>query len=73
MWQQFAELGVIGALFKEENGGFGGDGADIMVVFEQLGRALVVEPFLPTLLAGTLLIEAMGEGCKRAYRSSDSR
>ena len=62
MWQQFAELGVIGALFKEENGGFGGDGADIMVVFEQLGRALVVEPFMPTLLAGTLLIEAMGEG-----------
>ena len=61
MWGRFAELGVIGALFSEENGGFGGAGADIMVVFEHLGRALVVEPFLPTLLAGTLLIEAMGE------------
>jgi len=61
MWAQFAELGVVGALFSEENGGFGGAGADIMVVFEHLGRALVVEPFLPTLLAGTVLIEAMGE------------
>ena len=60
MWQQFAELGVIGALFTEDQGGFGGEGEDIMVVFEALGRALVVEPFLPTLLAGSLLAEVMG-------------
>jgi len=61
MWSQFAELGVIGALFKEAEGGFGGEGADLMVVFEALGRALVVEPFLPTLLAGSVMTEAMGE------------
>ncbi len=61
MWARFAELGVIGALFGEENGGFGGAGTDLMVVFEALGRSLVVEPFLPTLLAGTVLSEAMGE------------
>ncbi len=46
MWQQFAELGVIGALFGEADGGFGGSGFDIAVVFEALGRGLVVEPFL---------------------------
>lgn len=57
MWAKFAELGVIGALFGEEAGGFGGAGDDIMVVFEALGRALVVEPFLPTLLAGSLIAE----------------
>ncbi len=61
MWQDFADLGIIGALFSEEQGGFGGDGDDIMVVFEALGRALVVEPFLPTLLAGSVLAEATGE------------
>jgi len=55
LWQKFAELGIIGALFAEETGGFGGDGDDLMVVFEALGRHLVVEPFLPTLLAGTIL------------------
>ncbi|PCI05908.1 MAG: pimeloyl-CoA dehydrogenase small subunit [Hyphomicrobiales bacterium] len=57
MWNEFAELGIVGALFSEENGGFGGGGEDINVVFEQLGRALVVEPFLPTLLAGSLISE----------------
>lgn len=57
IWSQFAELGIIGALFSEEKGGFGGEGEDIAVVFEQLGRSLVVEPFLPSLLAGSVLGE----------------
>ena len=60
MWGKFAELGIIGALFKEDAGGFGGEGADLMVVFEALGRHLVLEPFLPTLLAGTVLSSAGG-------------
>ncbi len=55
MWAQMAELGLIGALFTEEAGGFGGAGFDIAVVFEELGRGLVVEPFLSNLLAGTIL------------------
>ncbi|MGI9351239.1 MAG: acyl-CoA dehydrogenase family protein, partial [Rhizobiaceae bacterium] len=58
LWAQLAELGIIGALFEEKVGGFGGKGADLMVVFEALGRHLVVEPFLPTLLAGSVLSEA---------------
>lgn len=53
IWSELAELGVIGALFTEEQGGFGGKGFDIAVVFEELGRAGVVEPFLDTaVLAG---------------------
>ena len=56
IWQQFAELGIIGALFDEAAGGFGGSGDDLMVVFEQMGRALVVEPLLSSaVLSGTLL------------------
>lgn len=61
MWAQFAELGVIGALFPESAGGFGGEGDDLTVVFEALGRHLVVEPFLPTLLGGSVLSEVGGE------------
>lgn len=61
MWSQFAELGVIGALFAEAQGGFGGSGFDIAVVFEELGRGLVVEPLLATLMAGTALAVAGGE------------
>ncbi|MFK7836287.1 MAG: acyl-CoA dehydrogenase family protein [Sulfitobacter sp.] len=58
IWGQLAELGVIGALFTEEQGGFGGAGFDIAVVFEELGRAGVVEPFLDTaVLAGGLVAD----------------
>ncbi|WP_415919755.1 acyl-CoA dehydrogenase family protein [Tateyamaria sp. SN6-1] len=55
IWAGLAELGVIGALFSEEQGGFGGAGFDIAVVFEELGRAGVVEPVLDAMLAGQAL------------------
>lgn len=61
VWKQMAELGVIGALFSEADGGFGGGGFDIAVVFEQLGRGLVVEPFFGTLLAGSAIAAAGNE------------
>lgn len=62
MWEQFAELGIIGALFDEDAGGFGGKGDDITTVFEQLGRALVIEPFLSSgILAGTILASLKSE------------
>ncbi|NKB53874.1 MAG: pimeloyl-CoA dehydrogenase small subunit [Rhizobiaceae bacterium] len=76
-WSQLAELGLIGALFPESCGGFGGTGFDISVVFEQLGGGLVVEPFLANLLAGTALAasgthsdvldEVMAGNCLLAY------
>lgn len=51
-WRAMSELGITAVLFDESNGGFGGGGFDIATVFEALGRALVVEPFLATLMAG---------------------
>ncbi|HET7835933.1 MAG TPA: acyl-CoA dehydrogenase [Variovorax sp.] len=61
IWRQFAELGVIGALFGEADGGFGGDGFDIAVVFEALGRGLVVEPLLGAVMAGEAISAAGNE------------
>lgn len=61
IWQQLSELGIVSALFDEAAGGFGGSGFDIMVVFEALGRALVVEPFLGALMAGRALAVAGGQ------------
>lgn len=58
LWEGFAELGAIGALFGEEHGGFGGGGFDIMVVFEALGRGLVAAPFLTSLMSGRALAAA---------------
>ncbi len=57
-WQTFAELGWLSIPFAEEHGGFGGSAVDVMVVMEQLGRGLVLEPYLETvLLFGGLLRE----------------
>ncbi|MDP1026473.1 acyl-CoA dehydrogenase family protein [Sphingomonas sp. KR1UV-12] len=61
VWAGLGELGIAGALFGEDAGGFGGSGFDIMVVFEELGRALAVEPFLGTLMAGRALAIAAPE------------
>lgn len=60
IWSTLAELGVVGALFTEAQGGFGGAGFDITTVFEELGRAGVVEPFLDTAILGGGLIAALG-------------
>ena len=65
LYAQFAELGAIGALFPEEDGGFGGSGFDISVVFESLGRGLVAEPLLGALVVGQALIAAGTEAQKR--------
>ena len=66
-WQQFAELGAIGALFSEADGGYGGAGFDIAVVFEALGRGLVVEPLLGSaVLAGSAIAKA-GNEAQRAH------
>ncbi|MGI9374410.1 MAG: acyl-CoA dehydrogenase family protein [Hyphomicrobiales bacterium] len=67
IWAQLAELGIIGALFAEDDGGFGGDGFDLAVVFEELGRAGVVEPFTDTgVLAGGLLA-TLGSDTQKAH------
>lgn len=55
-WQTFAELGWLSIPFAEEHGGFGGSAVDVMLVMEQLGKGLVLEPYLATvLLFGGLL------------------
>lgn len=56
-WDGLVEMGVIAVLFPEAQGGFGGDGFDIMIVFEELGRAGADTPLLETVLAGTIWAE----------------
>lgn len=56
LFADLAELGILGAVFTPEQGGYGGTGTDLMVVFEELGRAGVIEPVLGSaVLAGGLL------------------
>ena len=57
-WQQFAELGWLSIPFDEAYGGFGGGPVDTMVIMQELGRGLVIEPFLPTILLFGGLLQA---------------
>jgi len=66
MWEKFAELGVIGALLREEDGGFGGAGFDIAVVFEALGRGLVLEPVLGSAVLAAEAISFAGNDEQKA-------
>lgn len=53
VWKAFAEeLGILGAPFSEELGGLGGGPTDNMVVMEEFGKTLVVEPYLGTVVIG---------------------
>ena len=60
IWRAFAEdLGILGAALPEEVGGIGGGPVEIMVIAEALGHALVVEPYVDTVVvAGGLLQRA---------------
>ena len=62
IWRGFAdELGILGAALPEDVGGIGGGPVEIMVIAEALGHALVVEPYVDTVVvAGGLLHRAGG-------------
>lgn len=51
-WKQFAELGLLAAPLPEAYGGLGGGPVETMIVMEEFGKALVVEPFAQTVVAG---------------------
>ncbi len=67
-WQTFAELGWLSIPFEEQYGGFGGSSLDVAVVMEELGKGLVLEPYLATvLLFGGLLQKGGSEELKAEY------
>lgn len=67
-WRLFAELGWTAIPFSEEDGGYGGTPVELMVIMEQFGRGLVVEPYLATLvLAGGLLARAATPAQRQTY------
>jgi alkylation response protein AidB-like acyl-CoA dehydrogenase len=59
-WRQFAEMGLLAAPLPEIYGGLGGGALESLVVMEECGRALVVEPFVPTVVIGGGLLANTG-------------
>jgi alkylation response protein AidB-like acyl-CoA dehydrogenase len=66
-WEAFAELGLFAAPLSEAVGGLGGGPLSTMIIMQEFGRHLVVEPFVETIVLAGGLIEHVGsEEQKRA-------
>ena len=61
-WSMLAELGMMALPVPEEQGGFSGSAVDMFVVMQELGRALVVEPYLATVIGAQVLKTGGGHG-----------
>jgi alkylation response protein AidB-like acyl-CoA dehydrogenase len=64
-WSQYAELGLLSLPFPELQGGLGGNAVDVMVVMEQIGQGLLLEPYLSSVVTcGGLIRDAASEAQK---------
>ena len=60
VWQQLAEMGVLGLPFAEEYGGMGAGAIEVGIVAQELGRVLAPEPFLSSVVLAGGLVAAAG-------------
>ena len=63
-WAQMAELGWLGVPLTEAEGGYGGP-IETMILMEQFGKGLVLEPFLPTAVIGGGLLARAGSQAQK--------
>jgi pimeloyl-CoA dehydrogenase small subunit len=66
VWSKFAEQGLLGLPFSEEDGGFGAGPVETMIVMEALGKALVLEPYLATVVLGGGFLRHGGSAAQKA-------
>ena len=85
IWAAYAEQGLLALPFAEEDGGIGGGGAEVMLVMEQMGAALALEPYLATAVIGASILrngateaqrqalaeEIIGGACKLAFAHAE--
>src|SRR5205823_5056592 len=65
LWHEMARLGWTGIVLPEEHGGLGLGYRDLMVVMEEMGRGLMPEPMLSTVLLGANAILLGGSEAQR--------
>ncbi|RYF78725.1 MAG: acyl-CoA dehydrogenase [Comamonadaceae bacterium] len=65
-WRQYAEFGWLAIPFSEEEGGIGGDATDTGIVMEGVGRGLLLEPFLASVVLGGGLLSALGNDAQKS-------
>ena len=65
-WAGLAELGLMGVPVPEPYGGFSGTGVDMLVVMEELGRGIVIEPYFATAVLGAAFIKHGGSDAHKS-------
>ncbi|VIO69726.1 pimeloyl-CoA dehydrogenase small subunit [Bradyrhizobium ivorense] len=66
VWGRLAEHGLLGLPFAEADGGFGAGAVETKIVMEALGRALVLEPYLATVVIGGGFLHHGGSAAQKA-------
>jgi pimeloyl-CoA dehydrogenase small subunit len=66
LWAQYAEMGLLGAAFSEEDGGYGGGAVERMLISEAFGRSLALEPYLASVVLGGGAVKHAGSAEQRA-------
>src|ERR1700751_3786190 len=66
IWSKLAEQGLLGLPFAESDGGFGAGAVETMIVMEALGKALVLEPYLATVVIAGGLLRHGGSATQKA-------
>jgi alkylation response protein AidB-like acyl-CoA dehydrogenase len=66
LWQQYAQLGLLGLTVDEQYDGAGMGPAELATVMESFGRSLVLEPFFATVVLGGTLVSVAGTDAQKA-------
>ncbi len=65
IWQNYAELGLTAALLDEADGGLGGGPVELMLIMEQFGRGLVLEPYLANIVLAGGVLKRLGSATQK--------
>ncbi len=60
VWAGLAELGALGVPLSEESGGLGGAGIEAMIIMQHLGKHLVLEPYISSVILAGGLVDLCG-------------
>ena len=65
IYGQFAEMGLLGVAIPEDFGGLGGSAVDTMIIAEEFGRGLVIEPWLQNAVIAAGILKAAGSTAQK--------
>ncbi len=66
-WKLFSDLGLLGLPFSEDDGGLGFGPVELMIVAEEFGKGLVVEPYIQTIVTCGGFLKRASEKQRHEY------